>query len=357
MPRTFQLTERLAGFSAHAVKEGERVALITREGLTSLDGTTLDTRLEGLHWSLFVHVPNLPAPSQIDHLLLVIAPDLTVTAYVNELQPVAKVRLGRDVQAGEPIYAADVTEMLSYDLGVPIPNDTGVAVVQSYGWRRALFYDFTPLLLDGGPREYDLASVLAQQMQTLTTGKFGARPSASTLHDAVDELEALLHARCEDEARYQECLARYPWLLGGQHTCIERHTALDDRNIPDFTGVRARDGVRDVFEIKQPFLRCFRRDGNFTHEFHLAWDQAARYLTFVREQRNYLREEKGLVFSNPHCFLLIGSGLNDAEIKRFHDREAQNPSISILTYEQVLKLGRALLALLEQASQPIPAAP
>jgi hypothetical protein len=144
--------------------------------------------------------------------------------------------------------------------------------------------------------------------------------------------------------------------LGGQHINIERHTALDDGNIPDFTGVRARDGVRDVFEIKQPFLRCFRRDGRFSQEFNLAWEQAERYLTFVRQHREYLREEKGLVFSNPHCFLLIGSGLNDAEIRRFHDREALNPSISILTYEQVLKLGRALLALLERASQAIPAA-
>jgi hypothetical protein len=172
------------------------------------------------------------------------------------------------------------------------------------------------------------------------------------MQQALADLEGLLRDRCKEEARYQELLEQYPWLLGGQHTLIERHTSLDDRNIPDFTGVRARDGACDVFEIKQPFLQCFRKDGHFSANFHAAWDQAERYLTFVRNNKDYLRSEKGLVFSNPHCFLLVGSQLSDTELRRFHEREAHNPSISVLTYEQVLRLGRALLALVERAAEP-----
>ncbi len=357
MPQSFQITERLIGFSANAVKEGERASVITREGLTSLDGVALDQRLDGLHQCLFARVPHLPRPSQIDHLVVVIDPDLNATAYVNELQPVAKARVARAVEAGEPLYATDITELVSYDYGIPIPRESAVIVVQAHGWRRALFYDFAPLSSVEGPREYDLSAVLGQQMYSLMTGQFGARPSPSALEQALSDLEALLAGRCEEEAMYQECLAHYPWLLGGQHTLIERHTALDDRNIPDFTGVRARDGTRDVFEIKQPFLRCFRRDGRFSQDFNLAWEQAERYLTFARQHREYLAHEKNLVFSNPHCFLLIGSDLSEVEIKRLHEREAHNPSISIVTYEQVLSQGRALLTLVERASRIAPVSP
>ena len=146
-------------------------------------------------------------------------------------------------------------------------------------------------------------------------------------------------------------LEQYPWFLGGQHTLIERHTSLDDRNIPDFTGVRARDEARDLFEIKQPFLPCFRKDGSFTANFNAACEQAERYLTFVRNNKEYLRSEKGLVFNNPHCFLLVGSQLSDAQLRKFQEREAHNPSISVLTYEQMLRLGRSLLALVERADE------
>ena len=352
MPRTFDLTERIAGIVVQPAKEGELVQVLTREALTSLDGAMFNWRLEELHGALFSRIPALPLPSQIDHLLVVIAPDLKATAYVNELQPIAKIRTGRPIQAGEPVYSTDILELMSYDLGVPIPPDCALVVVRSHGWRRALFYDFGPLMPEARERNYDLSAVLAEQTLSLLTGKFGVRPPVATMQQALADLESLLRDCCKEEARYQELLEQYPWLLGGQHTLIERHTSLDDRNIPDFTGVRARDGARDVFEIKQPFLQCFRQDGNFSANFHAAWDQTERYLTFVRNNKDYLRSEKGLVFSNPHCFLLVGAQLSDTELRRFHEREAHNPSISVLTYEQVLRLGRVLLALVERAAEP-----
>lgn len=352
MPQTFDLTERIAGIVVQPAKKGELVQVLTREALTSLDGAMFNWRLEELHGALFSRIPDLPLPSQIDHLLVVIAPDLKATAYINELKPVAKIRIGRSIQAGEPVYPTDILELRSYDLGVPIPIDSALAVVRSHGWRRALFYDFGPLMSEVRERNYDLSAVLAEQTLSLITGKFGVRPLATTMHQALEDLECLLRDRCKEEARYQELLERYPWLLGGQHTLIERHTSLDGHNIPDFTGVRSRDGARDIFEIKQPFLQCFRKDGHFNANFHAAWDQAERYLTFVRNNKDYLRSEKALVFSNPHCFLLVGSKLSDNELRRFHERETHNMSISVLTYEQVLRLGRALLALVERTAEP-----
>lgn len=171
------------------------------------------------------------------------------------------------------------------------------------------------------------------------------------MQQAIAELETLLRERSEEESRYQILLERYPWFLGGQHVRIDRHTSLDDTNIPDFTGIRARDGARDIFEIKQPFLKCFRKDGGFSADFNAAYQQAERYLTFVRNNKEYLRSEKVLVFANPHCFLLIGSELSETERRRFHDRESHNPSITVLTYEQLASLAKALLAVVTRAGE------
>jgi hypothetical protein len=167
---------------------------------------------------------------------------------------------------------------------------------------------------------------------------------------AIKELEKLIAEHCEDESRYQELFQRYPWILGGQHTKIDRHTHLDDRNIPDYTGVRASDGFRDIFEIEQPFMPCFRKDGGFTAAFNDAWQQTERYLTFTRRQRDYLRAEKGLYFENPRCFLIVGQSLSHGELQAIRDREALNPAITVLTYEQVLAMANAFLDLLKAAS-------
>ena len=359
MQKSFDLTERIAGFAIQSGHEGEQVKVVFSEALSSFDGAMLNWRLDELHSSVFSRIPNLPRPSQIDNLLVVITPDLKATAYVNELSPVVQIRTtGRPIQAGEPVYTTDILELMSFDLGVSIPSDNALVVVRSHGWRRALFYDFGPLQQpQAHERTYDLSAVLAEQTLTLLLGDFGVHPSATTMQQAIADLENLLENRCEEEIRYQELLERYPWLLGGQHKSIERHTILDDGNIPDFTGVRARDGGCDLFEIKQPFLGCFRRDGNFNAKFHDAWDQAERYLTFVREQKQYLRAEKGLDFGNPHCFLLVGYELEAANLRKLQQREAHNSSISVLTYDQVLRLGRALLALVERIAEPNPLTP
>jgi len=215
LPRTFDLTERIAGIAVQPAQKGEQVQVLTREALTSLDGAMFNWRLEELHGALFSRIPDLPRPSQIDHLLVVIAPDLRATAYVNELQPIAQIRIGRSIQAGELIYPTDILELRSYDLGVPIPPDCALVVVSSHGWRRALFYDFGPLLPEAHERTYDLSAVLAEQELSLLTGKFGVRPSVATMQQALVDLEALLRSRCQKENCYQELLEQYPWLLGG----------------------------------------------------------------------------------------------------------------------------------------------
>lgn len=347
----FQLSERVVGFVANAAKEGDPVQVVCSEALTSLNGVHLTWRLEGLHNSLFAKVPNLPDPSAIHSLLVVIKPDLSATAYVNEIKPIASIKIARSVAAGEPIFVADILDMLSFDIGVDIPPECGVVLVRSQGWRKALYYDLCPLGREAKPRTADISTILAKQSLALLHGKFAEVVEQKSMSAAVTELEKLLADGCNDESQYQEFFGRRPWFLGGLHTRIERHKRLDERNVPDFTGIRAADNFRDIFEIKPPFMPCFRQGDGFTAAFNDAWSQAERYLSFARQQQHYLKD-KGLLFENPRCFLLIGHGLTDSQQQALRVKESFNPSISVLTYEQVIAVGRAFLATLEAASAP-----
>jgi hypothetical protein len=346
----FKLTERIVGFAASKATGGELVKVICFENLTSLDGLHLTWRLEELHNAIFSKVPGLPDASLIDNLLIIVKPNLDAIAYVNELQPTASVRVGRAVATGEPLFVSDILDVLEFNLGVEVPEDFGFVLVRSHGWRKALFYDLRPLGADPKPREYELSEALAKQTVALIRGKFAEAFKRQSLRAVIQELEQLIAEKCNEESRYQELFHRNPWILSGQHTSIDRHANLDDANIPDFTGVRASDSCRDIFEIKPPFMPCFRKDGELTAPFNDAWSQVERYLNFAIQQRQYLRD-KNLLFENPRCFLITGFGLSEEERQVLRIKETFNSAITVLTYEQVLTIAKAFLDVLEKASE------
>jgi hypothetical protein len=166
MPLEFHLQERICGISMNAASAGETVEIRTQE-LVGPEEEHLLGRLEQLEHAVLAKIPGLPPISTIDHILLVIRPDLSGTAYVNELRIRAMVRVNRDVEAGTPVYRGDVTDVSSVDLGVEIPPEDGVILIRSAGWRRSLFFDLGPLLPDHGPRDFPLQNALAQQESLL----------------------------------------------------------------------------------------------------------------------------------------------------------------------------------------------
>lgn len=167
------------------------------------------------------------------------------------------------------------------------------------------------------------------------------------VEESFFELRDLLDSEVNDEGRYQELLQRNPRAFRLQFTEIRRHEELDDDNIPDFTGTRARDGFDDILEIKPPFRPIFKESGDFRAEFLSDWNQAERYLGFVRRQRNYLAREKGLEFENARCYLIAGYDLTDEERRRITEKEEMNPAITLLTYEELARLMSDTLELLQ----------
>jgi hypothetical protein len=105
---------------------------------------------------------------------------------------------------------------------------------------------------------------------------------AHDLEIAVIKLKELLDNKERKESKYQTLLQEHPRLLGYNYQIVERHENLDERYIPDFTGVRFRDNQRDIIEIKQPFITLFIKNGEFSHEFNKTWNKVEEYLNFAR---------------------------------------------------------------------------
>jgi hypothetical protein len=167
------------------------------------------------------------------------------------------------------------------------------------------------------------------------------------LERPVIELNELLNTKETNESEYQELIQKYPWILGAKYTAVQNHIMLDDENIPDFTGVRVHDSYRDIIEIKPPFIPLFRQNGNFNSAFNDAWNQAERYLNFVREETDYLRR-KGLNFDNPRCYLIRGYDIPDDKLKKIRAKEKLNPAIEFRTYNDLIVFAKNTVEFLKR---------
>lgn len=354
----FKLNKKPAGFVLNFATRGDQVQVMSTELISPLDSNHLIQRLEQMQGMIFASIPNLPAPSMIDHLLIIINPDLSGIAYVNELSIQAMIKINRDVEKGSPIYKSDIKDIDSVNLGVDVPVDAGVIVMRSLGWKKSLFYDFGPLQIEGEKRSFRIEQVLAKQallllgLQPIEYSDLDAQSRETQLRKMSNGFELLdqyLKSKCTEESKYQELFEEHPWMFGGQYKLVERHTSLNDENIPDFTAVRCHDSYRDIIEIKQPFLPCFKQKDNFASGFNDSWNQAERYLNFVSKQRNYLRDEKELLFENPKCSLIIGHDLTESQLKMIREKESLSNSITVYTYNHIQRTASHILNLMLSA--------
>jgi len=339
----FKLEEMPAGISINFALKGDPVKILTTELIGPLDSNLLVTRLEQIQSLVFDYIPGFPAPSQIDNLLVVINSDGFCYAYVNELQVQAQMKIKQKVEKGEPILQKDIVDILSVDLGVDIPNSSGVIVVRSYRWKKSLYYDLAPVNGEKKTREFSLGQVFAQQTLLLLGISLGAyEPDENNQDDVFEKMKIgyekmneYLSAEFTEESKYQELLQEHPWMFGGQYESIDRHTSLDNENVPDFTAIRCHDKYRDIIEIKQPFLKCFKAKDKFSSNFNDSWNQAERYLSFVLRHRDYLSDGKELNFENPKCILVIGYDLSKKQLKMIREKENISKSIQLYTYNHI----------------------
>jgi len=170
VPHEIKLDMLPGGIALQAAKKDER-ALIQCAGIaTSEDGELLIRYLEfaGRMLDQLREHGHSFARSQVDNFLAIIRRDQTTTVYVNELQLVSKVRVARDVEAGTSVFKDDIVDIAEarFD-GITIPDDAGVIVVISDGWRKAVLFDFAPLGSTPTARHYDIWPMLGQLLARL----------------------------------------------------------------------------------------------------------------------------------------------------------------------------------------------
>ena len=188
MPFEIDLEGPLGGYARTYARAGESVEVCVREFTSTEDGQHFIQLLEGIANGVLQELPTPINPSQVDHMLAIYQRNGKVDVYLNELELKASTRIGRSVEAGQPVMKDDVIDIVGLDLGVPIPNDTGVLFLFSIGWRKGLFFDFGPVgKPDSLPREYDVAAAFGQAFCHVL---FQERFSISD-----DEWRALLEAK------------------------------------------------------------------------------------------------------------------------------------------------------------------
>jgi len=153
-----------AGISAESCKSGEQVSVIQSEFTSSEDGDIFINRLEQLLSSLFNKVTEqhqtIIVQSSIDNMLAILRRDKTATIYINAPMK-ALMQVKKSVNAGQVIYRNDIANVRKLVFqDIEIPDDIGVMVLFSVGWRKGFFYDLVPLSDKNMKRDYDLSQLL-----------------------------------------------------------------------------------------------------------------------------------------------------------------------------------------------------
>jgi len=159
-----QLGCRLIGLSGESSRKGEQVPVIPREFVSSEDGESFVRRLEELPSLVLDKVAtqhgHIVRESFIDNMLVLLNRDHSGQVFLNAPMK-ASIQVKRAVNAGEVVSRddiADVRELVFQD--IVIPNDVGVMVLFSVGWRKGFYYDLVPLSPEESTRDYDLNQLL-----------------------------------------------------------------------------------------------------------------------------------------------------------------------------------------------------
>lgn len=148
MPLTFEMTP-IHGISVTLAFDGDLCTIQVEGFYSTEDGGQFIDRLEEMSRT-FLNRAGIMA-SQIDNFLLILDKKNQATLYCNEFIFTPLVRANRIMDAGEHVHEDDLVDFEALELftrdkkKVVIPEDCGVIFMFSIGWRKALYFNFTPL--------------------------------------------------------------------------------------------------------------------------------------------------------------------------------------------------------------------
>jgi hypothetical protein len=169
MPHEITFKQIPLGHAAAATRVGDDTVSVQSIGFTSTeDGQVFVEYLEKFPddiLNMLASQRNVNIrPSELDHLLAIIQRDRKTTVYINEITPIYSARVSRAMNKGEAVFKNDIVDIGRMNLGnIEIPSDAGVIFLFSVGWRKGLFYDFSPLNPNEDVRrEFDCSVMFGQ---------------------------------------------------------------------------------------------------------------------------------------------------------------------------------------------------
>ncbi len=179
----FTLKDPARGYLAENVRQGEKPAFYVMDFATSSEWDKFEI-LAGLVDEFLSKLPSDSSvdPSQTNHMLFVSHPDGRVQAYIDELKFIPSAKLRGSMKKGDLIRKSDIAGIESLELVVDtpndanvidindadmidIPNDAGIIFVFSHRWRKAIFFDHTPLWPPHHKREYKIKVQLGSLLE------------------------------------------------------------------------------------------------------------------------------------------------------------------------------------------------
>lgn len=165
MPYEIKFDMRPAGVCVESIRGPGTVKVQVMGFYSEEDGDELIQQLESFPSQILGMIPARPhiKPNQVQHMLVIIRRDATATVYINELNIRGMVQSKRDIKAGHAVSLDDIADFkrLEFD-GVIVPKDAAIIWLFAVGWRRGLFFDFSPLSEESGDRQFDIGPMLGQ---------------------------------------------------------------------------------------------------------------------------------------------------------------------------------------------------
>lgn len=170
MPFEIHFDKLPVGFVAAVTSE--RVLVRARGFSSSEDGDDFIRLLEGVSDMILSRAPRelQYRESMVDHLVAIVRKDKTALVYVNEIPLIMQCQVKQAVAKGQEVYFDQLADVNRLQLrGVAVPADAAVAVILSSRWRKGLYFDFEPVIPNGGAaRSYDLEQTLGGAMAYLS---------------------------------------------------------------------------------------------------------------------------------------------------------------------------------------------
>lgn len=182
------------------------------------------------------------------------------------------------------------------------------------------------------------------------------RLTVNRLRDMVATQAEMLH----DESEYQTLIRNHPWMLGSQYCQVlgEESTIWFHSRVDLLLG--SAMGHIDIVELKRPdtdLLVQGTRPKTWRKSCHLsdACAQARKYLQRIDEHRHDIVRELGLprqsvprLYRSSVILVLGRTPENDDALEALRDLNSENARIVIMTYDDVVAVAEATIAIFEK---------